>query len=166
MLPKTGTTTLVLMRERASVTEPDQPPETRRWLEAVRRRLVSRMPLGTRLLVVAPNYVEFYVEATLLAEAGLDPSQVKQEVYKTLRKKLALVDSPDGDPARRPGIPVTNRDVAAWIRGTAGVCRIGEVRLLDSTRHTKDKIAVPRNGLPKWNETGSSVTVVRSGAGG
>jgi predicted phage baseplate assembly protein len=165
-LPKTGATTLVVMRERASAVEPDQAPETRRWLEAIRRRLVPRVPLGIRLIVNAPRYVVFSVEAKLQAEAGVNPSQVEQEVRKTLRKKLSLVDSADGDPPRRPGIPVTNRDVAAWIRGTNGVNRVIDVRLIDATGHVTENILVPRDGLPKWVESRSSITVQRSGPGG
>jgi hypothetical protein len=162
-LPKTGATTLVVMRKRASATEPDQPPETRRWLEAVRRRLVSRMPLGARLVVVAPDYIEFSIEAPLEAEAGLDPLKVQQQVLEALRKKLALVDSGDEVVARRPGIPVTRRDVEVWIRGTSGINRLIDVRLTDATGHAVKEISVPRNGLPKWLESRSSINVLRPG---
>jgi hypothetical protein len=164
-LPMIGTTTLVVMRKRVSTVEPDKPPETRRWLEAVRRRLASRMPLGTRLVAKAPVYVEFSIVVTVEANMGLDPKKVKDSVLKTLRKKLALVDPGDDTVPRRPGIAVAQRDVAAWVRGAEGVSRIVDLRLVtDTTADAKD-ISVPRNGLPKWSEgqAADSITVVRSG---
>jgi hypothetical protein len=164
-LPRMETTTLVVMRERASAVEPDQSPETKRWLEAVRRRLVQRMPLGTRLVVEAPAYVEFTIVANLQAEPGLDPKQVEEEVRKTLRKKLALVETADGDSPRRPGIPVTSRDVGAWLRGTSGVGQISDVRLLDASGHAIEGISVPRSGLPKWLESQSPIKVSQSSGG-
>lgn len=165
-LPQTGTTTLVAMRQRASAVEPEQPPETRRWLEAVRSRLAPRMPLGSRLAVVAPDYIEFSVEATLQAETGLDPANVKEQVSETLQKKLALISSSSNVAPRRPGVPVTTRDVAAWMRGTNGVSRVVAVRLLDATGHQSDEISAPSNGLPKWLASSSSITVQRPASGG
>jgi len=164
-LPRIGTTTLVVMRKRVSAAEPDKPPETRRWLEAVRRRLAPRMPLGARLVVKAPVYVEFSITATVEADAGLDQRKVSDNVLKTLRQKLALVDPGDGTVPRRPGIPVAKRDVAAWIRGVEGVARIVDLRLVQGTDPDAKEILVPRNGLPKWNEAqaGASITVVRPG---
>lgn len=165
-LPRTGTTTLVVMRKRASATEPAQPPETRRWLEAVRSRLVSRMPLGTRLVVIAPGYVEFSVEAKLRAEVGLDPSKVKEQVLEVLRKKLALVAFESDVVPRRPGIPVTNRDVAAWMLGAEGVSGVVDLRFVTATDRNAKEISIPRNGLPTWVESRSSITVLRTGSGG
>src|SRR6185295_7524052 len=57
--PRTGEVTLVAMRARTGSIEPVQAPETSRWLDAIRRRLSPRMPLGARLAVVAPTYVPF-----------------------------------------------------------------------------------------------------------
>jgi hypothetical protein len=164
-LPGIGTTTLVVMRKRATAAEPAQPPETRRWLEAVRRSLAPRMPLGTRLVVKAPAYVEFSITATVEANDGLDLKKVNANILKALKQKLALVDPGDGTVPRRPGIPVAKRDVAAWIRGAEGVARIVDLRLVTGTDSDAPEILVPRNGLPKWNsvQAGASITVVRPG---
>jgi hypothetical protein len=101
----------------------------------------------------------------LQAEPGLDPKQVEEEVRKTLRKKLALVETADGDSPRRPGIPVTSRDVGAWLRGTSGVGQISDVRLLDASGHAIEGISVPRSGLPKWLESQSPIKVSQSSGG-
>jgi hypothetical protein len=164
-LPGIGTTTLVGMRKRATSAEPAQPPETRRWLEAVRRSLVPRMPLGTRLVVKAPVYVALSITATVEADAGLDLKKVSANILKALKQKLALVDTGDGTVPRRPGIPVAKRDVAAWIRGAEGVARIVDLKLVTGTDPDAKEVLVPRNGLPKWNaaQAGASITVVRPG---
>ena len=164
-LPGIGMATLVAVRKRATTAEPTQPPETRRWLEAVRLRLAPRMPLGTRLVVKAPAYVEFSITATVEANDGLDIKKVSANILKALKQKFALVDPGDGTVPRRPGMPVARRDVAAWIRGAEGVARIVDLRLVTGTDPNAKEILVPRNGLPKWNaaQAGTSITVVRPG---
>jgi hypothetical protein len=164
--PRTGTVTLVAMRSRPASGEPQEVPETRRWLDAIRNRLRARMPLGTRLAVVAPNYVQFSVSATLQAEPGRDPTAVKQQVEKTLRSRVVLVDIGDGTPPRQPGVPVTLRDVAAWMRLVDGVSRVTNPQLLNSTGQKVKEVAVSKSGLPRYNFRGSTIRVTRSGQGG
>src|SRR5262249_27227332 len=72
--------TLVGVRSRPNGLEPEQIPESARWLEAIRRSLSSGMPLGTRLAVVAPRYKEFSIQATLEAHPRLDPKTIKDRV--------------------------------------------------------------------------------------
>jgi hypothetical protein len=162
--PRTGTVTLVVMRSRPNGKEPAQVPETARWLAAIRRRLVARMPLGTRLVVTAPRYVDFTIRATLVADAGRDPVAIKTAVGNELSKRLALVDSAAGA-ARKPGVPVTRRDVAAWLRAVDGLKSIAELRLVRATGRDADEITVPRGGLPRFDLAGSTIDVKRSGHG-
>jgi hypothetical protein len=123
------------------------------------------MPLGTRLVVKAPVYVEFSVNATVEANDSLDLKKVSADILKALKKTLALVDPGDGTVPRRPGISVAGRDVAAWIRGAEGVARIVDLKLVTGSDPDAKEILVPRNGLPKWNaaQSGASITVVRPG---
>ncbi len=163
--PQTGVLTLVALRSRQNGMEPEQIPETARWLEAIRRSLSARMPLGTRLAVVAPRYKDFSTQATLEAQPRLDPKAVKDVVMKELRKRFTLDGRAEDATPRQPGVPVTKRDIAAWLRAIDGVKRVIDVHLLDANGKDVPEISVPRNGLPRWNSSGSKFTVRRSGSG-
>jgi predicted phage baseplate assembly protein len=164
--PHTGIVRLIVMRCRAGGREPELAPETPRWLEAVRRRLAPRMPLGTRLVVSAPRYVEFSIVATIESEQGRDPASVRATVEATLQARLALVESGGVLPPRQPGAPVTHRDLTAWLRATDGVRRVKDVRLLDAKGMRTEKIVVPRSGLPRWSASRSTILVDRPAPGG
>ena len=141
--PRTGVVTLVAMRTRPDDKEPDEPPETPRWLAAIRRMLVARMPLGMRLIVAAPHYRDFTIQAVVEAHQGLNPDTVKKAIETELKKRLAIV----GPTPRQPGVPVTKRDVAAWLRGVAGVKRVLQLQLQYVNEKTAD-IRMPRSGSP------------------
>jgi predicted phage baseplate assembly protein len=157
---RTGTVTLIVLRARYGA-EPPEPPESARWLDAVRRRLAGRMPLGTRLVVAAPRYVEFSVRADVEVEPGRDPEAIVKEVKQRLRERFALVQG-GSTPAWRPGVPVTRADVAAWILGVPGVLRTTTVELVEGGA-PKPEISVPRVGLPRIDVDGSPITARRPG---
>jgi predicted phage baseplate assembly protein len=163
--PRTGVVTLVAMRSRPDGQEPERTPETRRWLEAVRRGLVARVPLGTRLVVAAPRYAEFSVRARLEAEAGREPGDVEKAVRGELARRLAIVAPGAGAPERAPGVPVTRRDVFAWIRAVDGVRSVLDLRLIDAAGQEQDEIAVGRGGLPRVDLPGSDIKAARPGPG-
>jgi hypothetical protein len=164
--PQTGAVTLVAMRSHPAGIEPELPPETARWLETIRSRLAPRMPLGSRLVMVAPRYVVFSIQAELEADLGRNPSDIKKEIEKELQKRLALVASAAGVTPRQPGMPVTSGDVKAWLRAIDGVKRVVNLQLVDANGEGAREIAVPRNGLPRWNSSGSTIEVKRPGPGG
>jgi hypothetical protein len=163
--PQTGVLTLVALRSRQNGMEPEQIPETARWLEAIRRSLSARMPLGTRLAVVAPRYKDFSIQATLEAHPRLAPNAVEEAVKKELRKRFTLDGRAEDATPRQPGVPVTKRDLAAWLRAIDGVKRVVNLQLLDTNGEAAREIVVPRNGLPRWNSSGSTIEVKRSGPG-
>ncbi|HKP35973.1 MAG TPA: putative baseplate assembly protein [Pyrinomonadaceae bacterium] len=164
--PRTGIVTLIAMRSRPGGDEPEQAPETAQWLDAVRRSLSPKIPLGSRLKVAAPHYVEFFINAVLEVNQGLKPSAVKEEIEKELKKRLALVDQGTGVPPRAPGVPVTRRDMAAWMRATDGVKRVIELKLRRANGQIVDKeIKAPRNGLPRCLFVRNSIEVKRPQAG-
>jgi len=91
-LPGIGTTTLVAMRKRATTAEPAQPPETRHWLEAVRRR-----PCSTNATRHTPCGQSSRVRLRFPLPRPWRPTsprhqKVSDNILKTLRQKLALVD--------------------------------------------------------------------------
>lgn len=161
--PRTGVVTLVALRARPVGEEPEQVPETAQWLQTIRRRLAARMPLGARLVVVAPRYVPFSIDAVLEAQAGRNPSAIEEQVKQELKARLALVAAATGDTPRRPGVPVTLRDVTAWLRAVAGVKRVVQLQLRDARGRPLERkeVAVPRGGLPRWNPARSTIEVRR-----
>lgn len=162
--PRSGAVTLVVMRSRSSADEPERMPETPRWLEAIRQRLAGRLPLATRLVVSAPRYVDFSIRAKVEATPGRDPIAVKGHVEEQLRKRLALTGAGRGITPRQPGIPVTHRDVAAWIRGAEGVARVLELELLRGGRPVS-AITVLKGGLPRWIGSGGAIEAARPAPG-
>jgi hypothetical protein len=163
--PSTGTVTLVAMRSRPDGSEPARVPETPRWLAAVRRRLVARMPLGTRLAVAGPRYVDVSIRARLLAAPGRDPATVEAAARRQLARRLAPVETAAGDAPRRPGVAVSRRDVAAWLRAVDGVREVVELRLRRTARQQDEsEVPVPGDGLPRLAR--SNIEVMRSGAAG
>ncbi len=164
--PRTGVVTLVVMRRRPDENEPDDPPETARWLAAIRRAVAPRMPLGTRLTVTAPHYRDFSIHTVVETEVGLNPSTIKKNIEEQLQKRLALFETATVATPRQPGVPVTFRDVAAWIRKTDGVKRIVQLQLRYVNGKNTDKVIVLRTGLPRWIRTLSNIEAVRPQPGG
>jgi hypothetical protein len=161
MAPRTGTVTLVAMRARTSELDAGDTPETPRWLEAVRRRLAPRMPLASRLVVAAPRYVGFSVDATIEVAPGRDPATVRDQVERALARRLALT----GAAARQPGVAVTKRDLVAWLRVIDGVRRIVALRLVSASGTDTERIGGGRNALPRFDPAGSHLDVRRAAAG-
>ena len=156
--PRTGTVALVAMRARTSEDEAGNTPETARWLEAIRRRLASKMPMATRLVVMAPQYVDFSIVSMIEVSAGLDPAAIKADIERELKSRLGLT----GATARHPGVPVTKRDVTAWIRMVEGVRRVVALRLLNASGSDVEEIKVSRTGLPRCDFAASSPDVRRA----
>lgn len=164
--PRTGVATLVVLRSRPNGEEPEQPPETAQWLSTIRRSLSPRMPLGSRLMVTAPRYVEFFIKAVLEANSGLKPTAVKEAIEKELKKRLALVETTTGATPREPGVPVTVRDVGACMRATDGVKRVIQLELRRANGQKIDRtVVVPRNGLPRCLFSRNSIEVNRPDTG-
>lgn len=163
--PRTGSVTMVVMRSRPDGVEPEFVPETPRWLAAIHRRLAGRMPLGTRLSVNAPQYAMFSIHAAVEAVVGRNPVDVERAIRKTLAERLTLVELSRGMTPRQPGVPITERDVRAWVRSADGVGRVIDLRLRDATGRLAAEIRVAPIGLPKWRAASSEIEVVRPGGG-
>jgi predicted phage baseplate assembly protein len=162
--PRTGTVRLIAMQTRPDGIEPAQIPETPRWLEAIRRQLIGRMPLGARLEVIAPRYVDFSIDATLEVEPGRNPVTVREAVDTTLNKRLALVCS-NRSPERPFGVPVTKRDVVSWLRSVPGVARVVGVQLRAADRSRTDEVKVLGAGLPRHRADRDEISVRRPAGG-
>ncbi len=147
---QTGTLRLVAMRTRDADAnaEPADPPETPRWLGAIRRALAPRLPLGTRLVVIAPRYRGFAVQAKVAVIPGADPTAVCGDVRAALVERLRLVPQRVSDAVRATGVPVTLRDVTAWMLRVEGVADVASLALIVDGRPV-DTVAVAADGLPR-----------------
>ena len=123
------------------------------------------MPLGARLEVIAPGYVDFSIDATLEVEPGRDPGAIRKAVDVTLNKRLALV-SVNRSPERQFGVPVTERDVVSWLRSVPGVARVVAVQLRGAERSRIDVVKVRPTGLPRHTADRDDIIVRRPAAGG
>src|SRR5260221_11434691 len=104
------------------------------------------MPLGTRLEVMAPRYVDVFITAQLECDPDRDPARVRDAVDITLRGRLALVQGEGEWPPRQPGVPVTYRDLSAWKRAPDGVQAITGLQRQNAPKHNGHKSAEPTGG--------------------
>jgi predicted phage baseplate assembly protein len=155
---------LVVMRARVAPDEPAQPPETIRWLAGVRRALLPRMPLGTRLLVRAPGYRTFSLLARVEVMPRRDPAEIEAAVRNKLRDAFTLVPRAHLRP-REFGAPVSARDLAALIRAVPGVRRIVALSMSVQGREAK-QLLLKRVELPRLDLAASRIEAVRASAGG
>jgi predicted phage baseplate assembly protein len=163
---ETATVTLIAMQARASGIEPAAIPETPRWLEAVRRRLAPRMPLGSRLVVVAPRYVAFFIRVRAEPESGRDPAAVKKAIEDELRRRPTLVSERPAIPQRAFGLAVTHRDLTAWLQALPDVRRMLSLQILLDGSKAANEVPLPRHGLPRIDIAASTIEVVRAATGG
>jgi predicted phage baseplate assembly protein len=155
---------LIAMRARTTLEEPAEAPETTRWLAAVRRGLVARMPLGVRLDVRAPAYRDFTLRARVEALARRNPSDVDAAIRTRLRDAFALTPRRDVEP-RTFGAKVSPRDLAALIRTVPGVRRVISLSMLVDGQPAQ-VLAPARHGLPRLVLGADSITVERFAGGG
>jgi predicted phage baseplate assembly protein len=158
----TGTMRLVAMRLRRDGNEPKEVPESPRWLESVRRRLASRVALGARLRVIAPLYVDFFIRAKLEAEPRKNPGEVATRALEEVARRLVLVSDKPGVRERPFGLPVTRRDLIAWIQALPDVRRVQELTIGLPGRGVEDIVELKATGLPRFDRSRSQIEVDRS----
>jgi predicted phage baseplate assembly protein len=148
---------LIALRARFGADEPAVAPETARWLAAVRRALLARMPLGTRLLVRAPDYRGFGVKAALAVQPRRDPEAVLEKVRAKLRDAFAMAPR-EGLVLREFGVPLTARDLAALLRSVPGVQCVSALSLVVEGAELKE-LSLSRYQLARLDLASSTLTV-------
>lgn len=155
--------TLLALRARSSADEPEEAPETTRWLAAVRRGLLARMPLGTRLRVRAPAYRAFTIDARIEAMPRRNPTDIENSIRDKLREAFMLTRRAGTEP-RELGAPVSSRDIAALIRKVPGVRRVVSLALLvDGV--SVDPLKLARVELPRLSFAQSHFKIDRAPGG-
>jgi predicted phage baseplate assembly protein len=161
---QTGTVTLIALRARPDGVEPSSPPETPRWLATIRRKLAPRMPLGTRLRVAGPDYVDFTISAQVQFERGRDPTRLLSTIREALRQRLTLTKTLATDLPRDPGASLSSRDVTSWIRAVPGVMGVSQLAFV-TTAGSVSEITVSTTGLPRADLQNSQITLSNTVAG-
>lgn len=138
--------------------------ESRRWLEAVRSALLPRLPLGMRLVVRAPRYLEVRVRAALTAAPRRAPERVRAEALAALASRLDPFAS-TGNAPRGLGEPLTALDLAAWLRKVDGVLRVDAATLLDARGRVIERIGGGRFDLVRFDAASVELTVNRPATG-
>jgi predicted phage baseplate assembly protein len=161
---QTGTVTLIALRARPDGVEPSSPPETPRWLATIRRKLAPRMPLGTRLRVAGPDYVDFTIRAQVQFERGRDPTKLLSTIKEALRQRLTLTKTLATDLLRDPGAPLSARDVTSWIRAVPDVTGVSQLAFV-TTAGSVNEITVSTTGLPRADLQNSQITLSNTVAG-
>jgi predicted phage baseplate assembly protein len=161
---QTGSVTLIALRARPDGVEPSSPPETPRWLASIRRKLAPRMPLGTRLRVAGPDYVDFTISAQVQFERGRDPTKLLSTIKEALRQRLTLTKTLATDLLRDPGAPLSARDVTSWIRAVPGVTGVSQLAFV-TTAGSVNEITVSTTGLPRADLQNSQITLSNTVAG-
>lgn len=160
--PRGEVLTMVAMRARL-----DDPAATEspRWLEAVRARLAPRLPLGTRLRVVAPRYLPLRLKVRLVAAPMKDPAVVAGAAATLLARRLALT-APAPAPVWPFGAPLTATAVAAWLGRLPGVRAVAGCELLAGASDTPVARATPAvlTGLLRLDLGGSDIQAQRAGS--
>jgi predicted phage baseplate assembly protein len=155
-----GTRTLVALRARSPAATTTESP---RWLAEVQRQLIPRLLLGERLRVVAPDYLQLQIQATLSARSGYDPKAIEEQVLQMLEKLFILVPVVTGDVVWPLGRAVELLDIKARLRNVDGVAGVKDCALIwGKLTSTNEQPKFSSRFLPLWQNTQSRIVVERS----
>ncbi len=154
-LDAAGTITVVIVPELPA----DRPSPSAGLLGTVRGYLSRRRVLGTRVLVVGPEYVTLAVQATLVARRTADPGAVEQDVVNALRCFLHPLK---GGPVKRGwpfGRDVCRSEILAVISEVRGVDHVEECVLIpDGAAVPCANVCIPPTSL--FESGAHQITVV------
>ncbi len=156
-----GTRTLLVVAERdADVTgTPESPP----WLKAVRQSLAARIPLGQRLRVIAPKYVDIRISARLVLTRTADPAAVARDAEARLMAAFALTNPREPTKAWGFGRDVTTTAIKGWLRGITGVAKVVDVKLRGPNGQSASALGLAATALPRLIFDAGDVVLERPG---
>ena len=155
-----GDVTLIALRRRGTAASAQ--PEPPRWLDALRAVLQPRLPLGQRLSVRGPVYVDFALTATLQAAPQRDVATIQAAALAELARRLNPIAAAPGDTERALGAALTTADIGAWLRRLDGVAAVIALTLRNAANQAVDIIDVGPQGLPRFDASTIAIDVQRS----
>ncbi|MFL5219643.1 MAG: hypothetical protein ACJ8DO_13405 [Microvirga sp.] len=139
--PRVAATRTLIVVRRGSGTE------TPAWRRSIARRLTPRIAIGERLLVEAPIYRDFRIEAEVTVAASRRAEEVVGAVQRDLAERFGVIKS--ARPAWPLGRDVDVTAIGGWIRRVAGVAGVLAVTLRDNSGRALDSLPVGRGELPR-----------------
>ncbi|MFL5006427.1 MAG: hypothetical protein ACJ8DK_13895 [Microvirga sp.] len=139
--PRVAATRTLIVVRRGSGTE------TPAWRRSIARRLTPRIAIGERLLVEAPIYRDFRIEAEVTVAASRRAEEVVGAVQRDLAERFGVIKS--ARPAWPLGRDVDVTAIGGWIRRVDGVAGVLAVTLRDNSGRALDSLRVGRGELPR-----------------
>ncbi|MFL5140887.1 MAG: hypothetical protein ACJ8C9_19850 [Microvirga sp.] len=139
--PRVAATRTLIVVRRGSGTE------TPAWRRSIARRLTPRIAIGERLLVEAPIYRDFRIEAEVTVAASRRAEEVVGAIQRDLAERFGVVKS--ARPAWPLGRDVDATAIGGWIRRVDGVAGVLAVTLRDNSGRALDSLRVGRGELPR-----------------
>ena len=139
--PRVAATRTLIVVRRGSGTE------TPAWRRSIARRLTPRIAIGERLLVEAPVYRDFRIEAEVMVAPSRRAEEVVGAIQRDLAERFGVVKS--ARPAWPLGRDVDATAIGGWIRRVDGVAGVLAVTLRDKSGRALDSLRVGRGELPR-----------------
>jgi len=140
--------------------------ESPEFLKAVRARIVPQLPVGQRLKVIGPSYVQIQITASLTSTRNTDPNSVRTNAVAELRSQLATVTA-NGLDQWPLGRPVSVKSAQGWLRMVEGVALVQKVDLrVTGNPQSQTVVKLSPRQLPSLQISEGDITVVRPAAGG
>lgn len=161
-VPFAGVRTLVVLAVRDEA-HAAQTPETEVWLAAAHRSLATRLPLGQKLRVIAPRYVDVRIRATLVAASQANPADIQRAAVDMLRSRFALTASNTGAATWPFQRDVTVLALKGWLRRLDDVGGVRSVSLLRDGADAGAAISIRGIELPRLRLEAADITVLHAG---
>ena len=140
-----GVVTVVVVPDSSSANI--KPEQSASLLKSVYRHLDKHRLLTTELFVMLPAYVDVSVKATVAIKPKSEPSRVKKDVEKELKKFLHPTEEYGARKGWRFGRPVYRSEIYELIDGVDGVDYVTGLKLKREGEAQPGDILIPRHGL-------------------
>ena len=130
--------------------DPTVVAESATWLQALRRRLLPRVPLGDRVTIEAPRYVPIRLSARLATAQNRDAAGIKARATRLLEARFAIVKTCPDDTPWPLGRDVRANDIAGWLLKLPGVTSVSSLLVGKGQGSPAERIVkLPRDSLPQ-----------------
>ncbi|MCS3499342.1 hypothetical protein M2189_001697 [Bradyrhizobium japonicum] len=152
-----GRTLIAICGDRRA--DPAAVPESPTWLQALRRRLLPRVPLGDRVKIEAPRYVLIRLNAKLKVAQNCDAAAIKTRARRLLGARFAIAKTCPVDTPWPLGRDVRASDVAGWLIKLPGVTGVSSLLVGEGQGPLGDAVKLPRDGLPQLHLGSDDVAI-------
>jgi predicted phage baseplate assembly protein len=161
-----ATRTLVVVRD-DSGSEPGVETESTAWLRALRQRLMPNLPLGDRVRIIGPLYMDLRLRAQLVIAPNRNAAAIREKARCLLEARLAPVAAAPGGDFWPLGRDVAPHDLMGWLRRIDGVVAVRELRIGSRVNRVGDEpLKIPRHGLPRLLLEPDDISIEPASRGG